>query len=209
MQAQPHRYFIVHKPNGMTSQFISSVEEPLLGDLHFSFPEGTHAIGRLDKPSEGLLLLTTNKKITALLFQSRVPHKRMYLVQVKYKVTDEELQQLQTGVTIRIRGGDYYTTPPCDVQVVEDPKSILPAIQLNENYLPTTWLLITMTEGKFRQVRKMVTAIRHNCMRLIRVSIEDMLLGNLLPGEVKELEEHDFFRLLKLDTATIVDPQLD
>lgn len=203
MQAQPHRYFMVHKPYGMTSQFLSAVEEPLLGDLHFPFPGGTHAVGRLDKTSEGLLLLTTNKKITALLFQSPVPHKRTYLVQVKYKVTNEQLQQLQNGVAIRIERGALYTTPPCDVQLIEEPKDILPAIQFKKDYIPTTWLLITLTEGKFRQVRKMVAAIKHNCMRLIRVSIEDLLLVDLLPGEVKEMEEKEFFRLLKLDATSI------
>ena len=61
-----HRYFILHKPINMVSQFVSSHEVRLLGDLDFIFPEGTHAIGRLDQNSEGLLLLTTNKKITKL-----------------------------------------------------------------------------------------------------------------------------------------------
>ena len=78
-----HRYFLVNKPYNMVSQFVSSHDVRLLGDLNFDFPEGTHAIGRLDQNSEGLLLLTTNKKITKLLFQGPIPHKRTYLVQVK------------------------------------------------------------------------------------------------------------------------------
>jgi len=68
MELCPHRYFIIHKPRNMVSQFVSSHDVRLLGDLDFDFPEGTHAIGRLDKDSEGLLLLTTNKRITRLLF---------------------------------------------------------------------------------------------------------------------------------------------
>ena len=83
-----HRYFVIHKPANMVSQFISSHKVRLLGDLNFTFPEGTHAVGRLDINSEGLLLLTTNKKITKLLFESTVPHKRAYLVQVKHVVTE-------------------------------------------------------------------------------------------------------------------------
>ena len=79
------RYFIIYKPVNMVSQFISSHEVRLLGDLGFDFPEGTHAIGRLDQHSEGLLLLTTNKKITKQLFQGEKPHTRTYLVQVKIK----------------------------------------------------------------------------------------------------------------------------
>jgi 23S rRNA pseudouridine2457 synthase len=90
-----HRYFIVHKPPNMVSQFVSSHEVGLLGDLDFDFPEGTHAIGRLDSHSEGLLLLTTNKKVTRLLFQGEVPHERTYLVMVKGIVLPEKI--LTTG----------------------------------------------------------------------------------------------------------------
>lgn len=193
-----HRYFVLNKPYGMESQFISAHAGPLLGDLSFGFPEGTHAIGRLDKDSEGLLLLTTNKKITRLLFQSGVPHERKYLVQVRHEVQPESLQKLREGLSIRIRGGGFYTTPPCDAQVVEEPVSLFrlpfPVIQ----YQPTTWLLITLTEGKYRQVRKMVNAIRHRCIRLIRISIEDLLLQDLQPGCIREMEEADFFSQLKL-----------
>jgi 23S rRNA pseudouridine2457 synthase len=195
MQAR-YRYFILHKPYGMESQFISPHPGPLLGDLAFSFPEGTHAIGRLDKYSEGLLLLTTNKKITALLFESPVPHKRTYLVQVKHHVTEEGLQRLRNGVPIRITGDAFYTTPSCEVNIV--PPSSFPSPRPFPPYVESTWLSITITEGKFRQVRKMVAAIRHRCMRLIRTSIEDMELGDLQPGEVKEVDEASFFSQLKL-----------
>lgn len=196
----PYRYFMLHKPYGMESQFISPHPGPLLGDLSFSFPAGTHAIGRLDKYSEGLLLLTTNKKITALLFESSVPHSRTYLVQVKHLVSEKSLEQLQSGVPIRITGDLHYTTPPCEVHIVAP--SQFPSPRPFPPYVENTWLSITITEGKFRQVRKMVAAIRHRCMRLIRTSIEDMELGNLQPGEVKELDETTFFSQLKLKTST-------
>ena len=191
-----HRYFVLHKPSGMESQFISPHAGPLLGDLSFPFPEGTHAIGRLDKPSEGLLLLTTNKKITRLLFQSSVPHNRTYCVQVKNIVSKESLEQLRSGVSIRISGETYYTTPPCDVEVVAPPPYPSPRPAAFEP--PTTWLSITITQGKFRQVRKMVKAIRHPCIRLLRTSIEDMQLGNLQAGEIREESEDVFFSQLKL-----------
>mgnify|MGYP000518579545 CR=1 FL=1 len=89
------RYFIIYKPVNMVSQFISTHQVKLLGDLNFDFPDGTHAIGRLDQHSEGLLLLTTNKKITKILFQGIKPHTRTYLVQVKNKVSKETAKQLQ------------------------------------------------------------------------------------------------------------------
>ena len=200
VHASPHRYFVLNKPYGMESQFISPYPESLLlGDLSFQFPETTHAIGRLDKYSEGLLLLTTNKKITALLFQSKVPHKRTYLVQVKHKMKEENLHRLRTGVSIRIKGGSYYITPLCDVEIVDEHIGF-PSPKDYPSYVESTWLQITLTEGKFHQVRKMVASVGHRCMRLIRVSIEDLLLGDLQPGEVKELEEDSFFELLKLGT---------
>jgi 23S rRNA pseudouridine2457 synthase len=187
----------------MESQFVSPYPGPLLGDLGIDFPEGIHAIGRLDKNSEGLLLLTTNKKITALLFQSKVPHKRTYQVQVRHKMTAESLQQLRTGVTIRIKNGEYYITPPTEVDIIEEPKDLFPLPYEPSPYLETTWLRITLTEGKYHQVRKMVKAVRHRCMRLIRVSIEDMQLGDLKPGAIKEIDEQDFFTQLKLDKSSL------
>lgn len=200
MQAA-HRYFIVHKPYGMESQFKANYPGPLLGDLSFSFPEGTHAIGRLDKDSEGLLLLTTNKKVTNLLFNSGVPHRRTYLVQVRYVVSDESLEKLRNGVSIRVDGGGYYLTPPCEVERAE--ASLFPSPKPISPYLETTWLQLTITEGKFRQVRKMVSAIRHRCIRLIRLSIEDMQLGELPPGLVKEVDEGTFFRQLRLGLPSL------
>src|ERR1700749_4469331 len=97
-----HRYFIVNKPYDMVSQFVSSHQVKLLGNLDFCFPEGIHAIGRLDNHSEGLLILTTNKKVTKLLFQGETPHERTYLVLVRHKMTSETLEKLRTGITIII-----------------------------------------------------------------------------------------------------------
>ena len=198
MEQQVHRYFIINKPYNMVSQFISPDKVGLLKDIPFNFPEGIHAIGRLDNYSEGLLILTTNKKVTKLLFESKTPHKRTYLVQVRDIVTPEKLLQLQNGVSIRIKGGDYYTTPPCQVSIVKKPIDLYKRENEFKEGLPNTWLLITLTEGKFHQVRKMVDAVRHRCKRLIRISIEDLALNNLQPGEVKEMEESDFFKQLKI-----------
>jgi 23S rRNA pseudouridine2457 synthase len=198
MQGGGNRYFIINKPNNMVSQFISSHRVPLLGDLNFNFPEGTHAVGRLDRSSEGLLILTTNKKVTRLLFESQTPHKRIYLVQVKKVVSQETLQQLRTGVCIRVKGGGDYVTTPCEVELVENPGIF---IQLNNQireFQPSTWLLITLTEGKFRQVRKMVAAVNHQCKRLIRIAIEDVTLEDIPPGSVKEMEEKEFFEKAKI-----------
>jgi 23S rRNA pseudouridine2457 synthase len=192
------RYFLINKPINMVSQFVSSHEVQLLGNLQFDFPEGTHAIGRLDQNSEGLLLLTTNKKITKLLFQGPVPHKRTYLVQVKNKMHPETAKKLAAGIEISAKTGSIYTTTPCEVKIVEKPTGLFEAGKpLHENVV-TTWLTITLTEGKFHQVRKMVAAANHKCIRLIRISIEDIELGNMQPGDVIEINEDDFFKKLKL-----------
>jgi 23S rRNA pseudouridine2457 synthase len=183
----------------MVSQFISPDKVNKLGDLDFDFPEGIHAIGRLDNNSEGLLILTTNKRVTALLFQSDVPHTRTYLVQVEKVITEERLNMLRTGITIRVKGGGFYTTTPCQVELVEKPVDLPPRGHAFRDDLPQSWLLITLTEGKFHQIRKMVSSVYHHCKRLIRVSIEDLELGDLQPGCVREIEEEDFFRMLKIE----------
>lgn len=197
--ARMNRYFIIHKPFNMLSQFIGGVEGGrLIGELDYDFPEGIHAVGRLDNHSEGLLILTTNKKVTRLLFQGEQPHGRTYLVKVKNVVTPERLEQLRTGVSIQIAGGAKYMTTPCKVEIVEKPANLTDrTIELRED-IPHTWLLITLTEGKFHQVRKMVAAVHHRCQRLIRVSIEDLQLGDLPPGGVLEIAEAEFFEKLKI-----------
>ncbi|PUZ23803.1 23S rRNA pseudouridine2457 synthase [Chitinophaga costaii] len=198
-----HRYFVINKPHGMLSQFMTRFEGeqhlPMLGALDFPFPEGTHAIGRLDKDSEGLLLLTTNQRVTRLLFNSKVPHERTYLVKVKHAVTAEKLLLLQTGIPIRIKGGLFYTTPPCNVQIVSPPAHLFARLGEPPDYGKVTWLRITLTEGKYHQVRKMVSNAGHRCLRLIRVSIEALLLGDLQPGQVLEIGEEDFFTQLKIE----------
>ena len=198
MNEPKFRYYIINKPYNMVSQFISSHSVGLLGDLDFKFPEGIHAVGRLDNHSEGLLILTTNKKITRLLFLGDSPHKRTYLVQVNNILSSQSLHLLQTGVKIRIKEGKNYTTPPCEVSIVDNPEKIYPFTINPLAHGPHTWLMITLTEGKFHQVRKMMGAIHHRCKRLIRISIEDLTLGALPPGGVQEIEEDIFFKLLKI-----------
>ncbi len=183
----------------MVSQFVSPDKVRLLGELDFDFPEGTHAIGRLDNNSEGLLLLTTNKKVTKLLFESDVPHKRTYLVLVRNVVSEETLELLRTGITIRVAEGKDYVTTPCEAEISPVPYQFIEHFKSYREDIPHTWLLLTLTEGKYHQVRKMVAAVRHQCKRLIRVSIEDMELGDLPPGAVREMEEKEFFRLLKIE----------
>jgi 23S rRNA pseudouridine2457 synthase len=204
MQNGAERYFILHKPYDMVSQFVSSHEVRVLGDLGYDFPEGTHAVGRLDINSEGLLILTTDRRVTRLLFQSKVPHRRTYLVKVKYAVAEESLDRLRKGVSIRVRGGGYYVTAPCEAECIPEPVGLFDApgpfdpAAAKKDYFPVTWLRITLTEGKFHQLRKMVDAVGHRCMRLIRVSIEELSLAGLAAGGVREVDRDFFFERLKI-----------
>jgi 23S rRNA pseudouridine2457 synthase len=127
-------------------------------------------------------------------------------VQVKNKMTPATAAAIAGGIQISAPNGSQYLTSPCSVSIVEDPTPyqhlfdaslLTPAIPVHQNVI-TSWVLISLTEGKFHQVRKMVAAVHHRCIRLIRVSIEAIYLGNLPAGQVQELEEADFFKLLDL-----------
>ncbi len=195
-----HSYFLIHKPRGMVSQFVSSHDVGLLGDLLFDFPEGTHAIGRLDADSEGLLLCTTDKSITRRLFQGPVPHTRTYLVLVKWPVQPETLEKWATGVSISAKGGGAYLTQPCQASLFDSSKAghFYPGLIQMPEYGSYTWVQLTLTEGKYHQVRKMVDVLGHKCIRLIRTDIEDLHLGKMAPGEVLEMDETTFVEKLKL-----------
>lgn len=183
----------------MVSQFVSTHAVGLLGDLDFNFPAGTHAIGRLDKDSEGLLLLTTDKRVTRLLFLGEQPHLRTYLVMVQNEISTTTFEKLKEGIPIKIKNAATYIAKPCSIQIIKTPIQLYPFATDPREIYPHTWLLITLAEGKYRQVRKMVLAARHRCLRLIRLSISNISLGGLKPGEVKELDEKSFYELLLIN----------
>lgn len=183
----------------MVSQFVSSHAVRLLGDLDFDFPGGTHAIGRLDNNSEGLLLLTTDKKVTRLLFLGSTPHLRTYLVMVQNEMTAATFEQLKNGIPIKIKKGETYIAKPAAIEIITDPLRYYSFANDYRAAYPHTWLLITLTEGKYHQVRKMVLAARHRCLRLIRLSISNICLEDIQPGSVKELDQKTFYDLLEIN----------
>jgi len=200
MEELAHRYFILNKPYNMLSQFIGdNFGNNMLGKIDYDFPEGTHAIGRLDNLSEGLLILTTNKKVTKLLFNSKILHKRTYLVQVDATITDQNISDLKSGVPILLRGNIIWKTSPCEVERIEKPDECYNIVNTLHPRHPHAWLKITLTEGKYRQIRKMIIAVNNKCKRLIRTSIEDLELGNLPVGQIREYSESDFFQMLKIE----------
>lgn len=195
----PERYFIVYKPYKMISQFISPYKHRLLGDLDYDFPEGTNAVGRLDDDSEGLLILTTDKTLTKRLLHPDRKHKRNYIVQAEKKISEESLQKLRDGVEIMVKLKGLYKTQPCEVNLIEKPKNLPFREHAFREELPQSWLEFVLMEGKNRQIRKMCSAVRHDCKRLIRTKIENLSLGDMQPGEVKEIDQKELFELLLLE----------
>jgi 23S rRNA pseudouridine2457 synthase len=181
----------------MLSQFVKIPKKRGLSDLDFNFPEGTNALGRLDENSEGLLILSTDKQLTNLLLKPENLHKRVYWVQVHGKVTEEELKTLEGGVKIRLNPNDYFTKP-CKARIIEPPVNLADRGHPVKPELPTTWIELVLTEGKFHQVRKMTVVVGHQTMRLIRIAIEDVLLTDMKPGEVRELQAEEIYKKLNI-----------
>ena len=182
-----HRHFILHKPYGYLSQFVADLpKKKVLGEL-FDFPEGTMAIGRLDEESEGLLLLTTHGWMSEVVRDKKV--EKEYYVQVDGLITDEAVALLCSGVEIGIRDVKYMTSP-CKVFKLASPPGFAPRVKKirDDRHGPTSWISVTLTEGKFRQVRKMTAAAGFPTLRLVRVRVGNMFLGDLLPGEVREVD---------------------
>ncbi|MEI8045783.1 MAG: pseudouridine synthase [Bacteroidota bacterium] len=185
-----HRHFIHHKPFGYLCQFVCELpRKKLVGSL-YDFPEGTMAIGRLDEQSEGLLLLTTDGRVSEYIRGRRI--EKEYYAQVDGLIGDEAIEQLQQGVEIGIRDVKYQTMP-CKVSLLEKDPGFAPRARKirDDRHGPTSWISITITEGKNRQVRKMTAAAGFPTLRLLRVRIGSVQLGDLLPGEVKEVERFE------------------
>lgn len=182
-----HQHFIIHKPYGYLSQFVCELKKKkLLGDL-YDFPAGTMAIGRLDEESEGLLLLTTDGKVSEQVRSKKI--EKEYYAQVDGLITDEAIAHLQQGVEIGIRDVKYQTTP-CAAFRLETAPEFAPRTRKirDDRHGPTSWVSITLTEGKNRQVRKMTAAVGFPTLRLLRVRVGAIHLHNLPPGAVVPLD---------------------
>ena len=188
-----HKHYIVHKPYGFLSQFVYNQRrrknKGLLGQLH-DFEDGTMAIGRLDANTEGLILLTTNGKMSALVRGRKV--EKEYYAQVDGLVTKDAINKLKNGVEITV-DGDKYLTLPCQAKkLVPQPNFPQRTKHIrSEAHGPTSWVSITLTEGKNRQVRKMTAGVGFPTLRLFRVRIGNIHLDELKTGEVIEVKQFD------------------
>lgn len=183
-----HQHFILHKPFGYLSQFVCELKKKkLLGELH-NFPEGTMAIGRLDEESEGLILLTTDGLVSESIRSKKI--EKEYYVQIDGILDDESLIKLQQGVEIGIRDVKYMTLP-CKVERLETVPNFPPRTRKirDDRHGPTSWISVTIGEGKYRQVRKMTAAVGCPTLRLIRIRVGNNHLNEMKAGEVIEVEK--------------------
>jgi 23S rRNA pseudouridine2457 synthase len=186
--------FKIYKPYGYLSQFINNQNtrrnKKLLGELR-EFPQGIMAIGRLDETSEGLLLLTTNGAVSEQVRSKKV--EKEYYVQVDGEITEEAVEILGNGIEISINGKKYNTIPCKAYKIKQVPNFPERKRKIRDSrHGPTSWISITLVEGKFRQVRKMTAAVGFPTLRLVRVRIGREYLENLGPGECQEVKN---FRL--------------
>jgi len=156
----------------------------VLGD----FPEGIMAVGRLDEKSEGLLLLTTDGKFSEFIRSHKI--EKEYYVQVDGIISPEAILALQKGVVIRVNGADY-VTKPAKAHLLEDSPSF-PARSRQDRdprHGPTSWVSISIKEGKFRQVRKMTASVGFPTLRLVRIRIGALTLGGIDIGVIKPITQ--------------------
>ncbi|WP_299767137.1 pseudouridine synthase [uncultured Dokdonia sp.] len=185
-----HSHFKLYKPYGYISQMLSNDErqarkKKFLRTL-YDFPKGIMAIGRLDEKSEGLLLLTTDGKLSDTINRSGI--EKEYYTQVDGAITQEAIDALSKGVEIGFNGKKYLTKPCVVSRLNTIP--ILPerSKKLRDNrHGPTTWIRVIIKEGKFRQVRKMTSAVGYPTLRLVRIRVGNITLDGLQPSEVQKI----------------------
>ena len=189
-------YCIVYKPFNVLSQFTSGEGKQTLKDF-FDVPIDVYAVGRLDYDSEGLLVLTNDKKLNHHLLNPSFAHDREYWVQIDGEINEEAIYDLQNGVDITV-DGKTYRTKKCRATLFKIPPVVPernPPIRFRKN-LPASWIKLILTEGKNRQVRKMTAAVGFPTLRLIRYRLQKCTIELLQPGEMRILTQAETYHFL-------------
>jgi 23S rRNA pseudouridine2457 synthase len=168
-----------------------------LADLGFKFPKDVYPVGRLDNDSEGLLILTNDKNLNHRLLNPSFAHKRTYAAQVDGQITDEAIKSLEDGIAIKVGKKSYHTMPAIAKLLPKGPGLAErdPPVRFRK-LIPTSWLQLTLIEGKNRQVRKMCAKTGFPVLRLVRIRIEKLLLNDMQSGDVKKIDGSDLKKLL-------------
>lgn len=168
---------LFNKPFRVLSQFTSTADKRNLSE--FDLPSGFYAAGRLDWDSEGLLLLTSDGQLQAQISHPRYKLAKTYWAQVEGIPDQQALEQLSKGIIL-----NDGKTRPASARLIEAPAlwSRTPPIRERKN-IPTSWIALTITEGRNRQVRRMTAAVGFPTLRLVRAQIGQWKLGHLEPGK--------------------------
>lgn len=180
-----HTYYKLYKPYGYLSQFINHQNKrrnkKLLSDIE-GVPKDLMAVGRLDEKSEGLLLLTTDGKFSQRITSSDI--EKEYHVMVDGIITEDAIELLSRGVQISVNS-ESYITKPCKVSMLQNTLHIVERFVRDDKHGDTSWIQIILTEGKFRQVRKMTANVGFPTLRLVRVRVGDYEISDLKPGNLE------------------------
>jgi 23S rRNA pseudouridine2457 synthase len=187
------KYYKIYKPYGVLSQFTDESGRTTLKNL-YKFPPDVYPVGRLDYDSEGLLLITNDKALNAFLLHPSSKAEKEYLVQVEGKPAAEDIDRLKEGVVLEGK-----KTSPAKAEIIEEPDlpPRIPPIRVRKS-IPESWIRLTITEGRNRQVRKMTAKIGYPALRLVRVRINNITLKGMQPGEVREMTSEELKLLHKL-----------
>jgi 23S rRNA pseudouridine2457 synthase len=180
------KYIIFHKPFNVLSQFTS--EDGARSLSEFNLPPHIYAAGRLDKDSEGLLLLTDDGPLIEKLLNPKNQKVKTYWALVERLPSEESLQKMRQGLKI-----EDYVTLPCEVKILDPQPQVPPRdppVRIRKS-IQDYWLEIKIVEGKNRQVRKMTAAIGHPTLRLMRKKMLNLHLDGLKPGEWKEISRDE------------------
>lgn len=194
------QYFVLFKPYGINSQFSGPDSLKSLGD----FPPAVYPVGRLDKDSEGLLLITDDKPLNHYLLNPRYEHRRTYLAQVEGVPSEEAMRRLEAGVAIKHKGKIHHTKKAeasflKELPLIPDRN---PPIRYRK-HVPDTWISLRLTEGKNRQVRKMTAAVGHPTLRLVRWSVENLSINGYQLGEYRKYSQEEIYRLLNINNKKL------
>jgi len=174
------RLILFNKPYGVLTQFTDREGRPTLRD--YIPVQGVYPAGRLDRDSEGLLLLTDDGRLQHQLSDPKHKLPKTYWVQVEGEASDDAIDKLRNGILL-----DDRRTRPAKVRCLAEPDLWPrdPPIRFRKS-VPTSWLEVTLTEGRNRQVRRMTAAVGFPTLRLVRVAIGRYALAGLKPGEYRE-----------------------
>ncbi|MEZ4915511.1 MAG: pseudouridine synthase [Chitinophagales bacterium] len=193
------KYYIFYKPYNVLSQFTKEDGSESIADYFFLDEKDVYPVGRLDKDSEGMLLLTNDKSLNKILLNPKSEKTKTYIAQVEGIFTKEAIKKLRKGVEITVDKVNYKTLPAY-AEKINEPLNLperFPPVRYRKD-IPTSWVEIEIMEGKNRQVRKMLAKVGFPVLRLIRTQIEDLKMDNIQPGDILELSRDVLYKKLNL-----------